>query len=284
LKRPNLTHIIEGISDLPTLPGVVGQVLDAAADPDSSALDLAKFITADQSLCASILRVVNSSYFGFMRQIDSITTAIVILGFVAVRNMVVTAMAFQSLGRPGSSCDRLQLWRHALATAVAAERSTRRAGLSLNGCPFVAGLLHDIGKVAFHWIVAERYAAITERANEEHEPIRVLEEKELGMDHAEAGSLLAVHWNMPETIVDAIRYHHMPQLGLIDLQLDYLTAFADCVAYEAGLGDAGNGVKPTFPDEAGHELQIDRSDFEELVEEVANCRPVIDELLGALNT
>ncbi len=144
---PEVRDAILRVRDLPTLPTVLGKILSAAADPDSSALDLGRLISSDQSLSATLLKLVNSAYYGFYRQIKSVTQAIVMLGFNEVRNLTLTATAFRTLSASTSDYDRNQLWRHTLAAAIAAERCAKMKKLSIGGA-FEAGLLHDIGKVA----------------------------------------------------------------------------------------------------------------------------------------
>ena len=117
MEKPDVRDAVTRIRELPTLPSVLGQILTIVADPDASALDLGRHITADQSLSATILKLVNSAYYGFYRQIKSVTMAIVILGFVEVRNLVLAATTFRILADSPSRFDRTQLWRHSVWTS-----------------------------------------------------------------------------------------------------------------------------------------------------------------------
>ena len=114
---------------MPTLPTVLTKILATAADPDASALDLGEHISADQSLSATLLKLVNSAYYGFHRQINTVTQAIVILGFLEVRNITLTATAFRTFKQGHPDFDRTQLWRHSLGTAMAADRIAKLLGM-----------------------------------------------------------------------------------------------------------------------------------------------------------
>ncbi len=281
MTTPNVEKALLRIKELPTLPSVLGKVLVTAADPEASALDLGKHIAADQSLSATILKLVNSSYYGFYRQIKSVSHAIVMLGFLEVRNLALTATAFKTLGKSASGYDHVQLWRHSLAAAMAAERLQEMLGSEIEGA-FEAGLLHDIGKVALDLLYPGAYGEAVAKARQEARYIREVEEARFGLDHARAGGILAEHWNLPGPVVEAIRRHHAPEACEEDARLVQLTVLANYVTYEAECGESGNGLAPAFPETAALELDCAETVCAQVAGELLEKRDAIDEFLGVI--
>ncbi len=271
---------IASIRSMPGLPAVLTQVMEAVQDPEASALDLSQFIASDQSLAAAILRVVNSAYYGFYREISSVTTAIVILGFLEVRNLVVAVTAYNTLS---SNRTPQGLWRHSLETAIGAQRTARLMSAPPPAGPFVAGLLHDVGKVVLQNLYPKTYRRAIQQSQQRAEALCGAERDVFQLDHAEAGAILAEHWNLPEAVVEAIRRHHEPSHASKAVKLTNLTAYADYLAYEAGGGDPSNGVAPSFPMEAARKLDLSDRQLVQLKQDMIEAGEKIDELLGAIH-
>jgi len=280
MSTPTVREAIEQISALPTLPSVLAKVLTTSADPDASAVDLSQHIASDQTLSAEVLRLVNSAYYGLRRQVDSITTAVVLLGFFEVRNVVLAATAFRNFPDGDADYDRTQLWRHSLATAMAADRLGKALGLPGERA-FVAGLLHDIGKVVFDALYPSEFREAAHLAHLERLFIRETEEAELSLTHAEAGGLLGDRWDLPPAVVGAIRHHHSPEGSAESPELAALTCLADYVAYEAGLGESSNGRDPEPPDVSAI-LSVTEQQRSAVAEEVGANEERINQFLGAL--
>ena len=278
----NVRDAIVRIKDLPTLPSVLGKILATAADPDASALDLGQHIAADQSLSATLLKLVNSAYYGFYRQIKSVTQAIVMLGFLEVRNLALTATAFRTLGTGSSTdYDRMQLWRHSLATALAADRCAQILGLKAVGC-FEAGLLHDIGRVALDMLYTEEFQEATNKAHSQGVHIIEAEAEVFGMNHAEVGGILGEHWNLPPGVVEAIRCHHAPEEAAIEPHLAQVAAVSNYITYGAELGEVGTGCPPEYPAAAVESLGLTVEQCNEIGDELQKSQEKIDEFIGAL--
>ncbi|MBI5093246.1 MAG: HDOD domain-containing protein [Candidatus Hydrogenedentes bacterium] len=279
-----IEETIKRIGQLPTLPTVLGKVLDAAGDPETSAVDLGRHIAVDQSLSATVLRLVNSAYYGFYREITSVPRAVVLLGFREVRKLVLTATAFQSLSGGDSGYDRVQLWRHSLATAMAAERGARMLAMPLPGDGFTAGLLHDVGKVAFDLVYPEQFQRAVSLAHKNRSFVRDAEREVFGIHHGEIGGLLGEHWNMPEPIVESIRFHHEPSLSLKSAGLTNLTGLADYLTYQVGMGEPSNGCEPEYPETSAAALGLTSEQVDELRNHLEQSADTINDLLGVLGS
>jgi putative nucleotidyltransferase with HDIG domain len=240
------------IVDLPTLPTVIPQVLRIVENRRSSAGDLARVIGADQSLASRILRLANSAFYGFRREITSISHAVVLLGYDTVKSMVLAATVFDTLrdGDSGKTFDRQGFWLHAVATATAARTVARGLRLVDPDQAFVGGLLHDIGKVVLDRYFFRRYAEAAKLAGELPCLIREAEEIIFGVDHAEVGRWLAERWRLPRAIVEPIAFHHLPSAGAPEhWGLSATIHLADVVARNAGIGSGGDELIP-LPEEA----------------------------------
>ncbi len=275
-----VANTIGRIKTLPTLPAVLNRILATTADADASAVDLSRHVASDPSLAATLLRVVNSAYYGHYRQIDSITTAIVMLGFYEVRNITLATTTFRTFAKGHPDFDRAQLWRHSVAAAIAAERLAKVSNIPAEGC-FVAGLLHDIGKVALDAVFPARFRDAVHQAHLKNAYVREIEPEMFGLDHAEIGGILAEEWDLPPAVVEAIRHHHTPELSSLDTPLAPLIAVADFVAYQVGFGESSNGRECALP-EAACTAGFGEAQWTRVCEDLAKNHEQLSEFLGAL--
>lgn len=282
METSDVRKALTQIDALPTLPSVLGKILSTAADPDASAMDLGKHIAADQSLSATILKLVNSAYYGFYRQITSVTQAIVMLGFLEVRNLTLTATAFKSLNKSNSDYNRLQLWHHALATAIAADRLAKLLGTQAEGA-FEAGLLHDIGKVVLDIVFPEEFNEAARLAHEQECSLTVTELEIFGLDHGEAGSLFADQWNLPTSVAESIHFHHTPEKAETAPQLCQIINLANYLTYEANFGESANGCAPESPDAVIEALGCTDAIRSQVISEITESQERIDGFLGAMS-
>lgn len=210
MSQPSLADIVSHIHSLPAMPTVALELLQtlSGGDPDVDAL--ASRIARDQAITARVLRVANSPFYGLQMRVGSIHDAIVVLGFSAVRSLVLTSAVVTTLpaGKcAGFSADRF--WRHVLGTAVAAQalaRPLRRKPESL----FIAGLLHDIGRLVMLSANPEGFARVIQIATERDCHLVDVETEIFGCDHTAVGAAIAQHWNFPADIVEALAFHHNP--------------------------------------------------------------------------
>jgi putative nucleotidyltransferase with HDIG domain len=237
-----LRRQIESIKQLPTLPQVMERVMSVITDPNSSASDLGREIAKDQSLTAKILRMVNSAFYGFYRQIDSVDDAVVILGYNEVRILALTVSVFDSFGPSKTGWNRTHFWEHALATAVGTEYLAQGSS-TLAKEAYIAGLLHDIGKVAFDKLLGSEWMRILLRAEKDDYPLHDLETEEFGASHATAGGWLAERWHLPERIAQAVARHHETTTGHGENCLVPLVQLSNAIVKDEDIGHSGNPVK-----------------------------------------
>lgn len=208
-----IRRYIATVGDLPSVPGLASQVLKVVEDPSACAEDLRAVIEGDPAVAARILRAANSSLYSFSRRIETLQHAISLLGFRSVSNIVL-AVALKEVFRHFGLTEKL-LWEHATAAGAVAMRLARYPGIDVgHEEAFTAGLLHDLGKIAFHNTSRRKYSEVFARVDEEGISFVEAEREAFGFDHAALGAEVAAAWKLPKILETAIRHHHEP--GMLD--------------------------------------------------------------------
>jgi putative nucleotidyltransferase with HDIG domain len=210
LKLSGVARLIEEIEDLPTLPDIVQRVSQIADNPDSSAADLAEAISTDGSISAKLLRLANSPAFGFSRQISQVKDAVTLLGFTETKTLV-TSVAILGFLADDVDLDFRAYWNHSFTCATLSRLIAKRLKTGGVETAFVAGLLHDVGKMAVAMTLPGKQAKIAELCAAGDMTEIQAEEAALGLNHAEVGYQLGEHWLLPPDLTAAIRGHHTPE-------------------------------------------------------------------------
>lgn len=235
LRMENIAALVRQIDSLPTLAETVQRVQEAMADPDTSLRDIADVVSSDPPISAKLLQLANSAAYGFLSRINSVQSAITLLG-MRETYMAVLSSAIIDLTEKANGFDHEAYWRSSEFCAAAARKIATAAGEGRNPSPFTAGLLLDIGRFALSQVAGSRYAQIDPSLR--GQALVEAEERALGIGHPEAGHILATHWRLPEDIATAIRFHHRPELATEHERLAAFAALASEMtdAHAAGLG------------------------------------------------
>ena len=211
-KLDRLRKITESIIGLPTLPTVITQMIGLVDNPQTSARDVSRLISTDQALTAKILKLANSAFYGFPREIATVNHAVVVLGFETVKSLGLSVSVLERFASGGNSSnfDRQKFWEHCIACGVAARLLAGKLRYRIQGEAFAAGILHDIGKLVLSQYFVEEFTEIMEVMRREDIYIGEAEERVLGVSHAEVDSWLAERWNLPDQLVETIAFHHTP--------------------------------------------------------------------------
>ena len=221
---------LDHIKDIPTLPTIVFELNKLLQDPDTSIKTVCDTIEKDQAITLKILKLVNSAFYGFKSKISDLRNAVVLLGYNAVRNAIVSLSVINSFPKRVTlmDFDVSQFWKHSLAVAVT---SKNIAQLSKKESPdncFVGGLLHDTGKVILAQYFPELFETVWSTLQSESISFYEAEQKKLPIDHARIGAHLAGKWQLPQGLVDAIQHHHdfQPDIKSVNFVLNiYLANF-----------------------------------------------------------
>ena len=243
-QKQRLRQITEKVIGLPSLPTVVTQLINLVGDPATTAREISQLISTDQALTAKILKVANSSFYGFPRKIATIQLAIVVLGFETVKNLGLSVAVLKRFhaGRAHPLFDRQQFWEHAIGCGVAARMLARKRSRKLEGEAFVAGVLHDIGKLILIEYFPDEFGESLELARDELLTISEAEMKVIGVTHAEIGGWLAEKWNLPQSLVEAITYHHNPMAIDKPGEILMITHAANALTRHNHIGQAGDSL------------------------------------------
>lgn len=234
-----LKQFVNRIGDLPSVPAIAATVITLVEDPNASGDDLRAVIERDPAIAARILKVANSSLFGFSRRIETLRHAIALLGFRTVKNLALGASMKEVFKRFGLT-ERL-LWEHATRAGAVAARLVEHPGLDVDREEaFTIGLLHDLGKIALNNAASDDYQKVVARVYNEGVSFVSAERDVFGFDHTEIGSLVAEKWKLPPRLEIAIRLHHTPEaletLPIEDRRLTALATVTTALCTRLGVG------------------------------------------------
>ena len=268
MSAPDLNRIIRQIEDLPTLPRTVLKITELVNNPKSSAKDLARIITDDQVLTARLLKLVNSSFYGFPQRISTVTGAIVLLGFDAIRNLLLTTSVFDmfSNNKTLSKFNQEKFWDHSLGCAAGAKVIGNVLRYDKIEELFVAGLLHDIGKIVEMMFLPKQFSKIADYVNANQTLMRTAEEAILGYNHAEIGKLLGERWNLPPKLISIIAHHHQPSAAGHFTMEASIVHLADIFCRALNIGYGGDDKMPSLDAFAWESLKIKSSAIEPIID------------------
>ena len=204
----NINEVLSRLHELRAIPIVVQELMAALGASDVDIDDLARKISRDQALFATVLRVANSSFYGFSRKISSMHEAVLVMGLAGVRSLVLSAGLVHALGRDRRGAHRVEYWQRSFRVASYAKVIAGRLKQSPEA-GFAAGLLHNIGQIIAEICLPERYAEVLAKVEADGSDLIATEEEMLGFHHGTLGAEVARRWNFPSEIEHAIRYCHV---------------------------------------------------------------------------
>ncbi|MCK4573808.1 MAG: HDOD domain-containing protein [candidate division Zixibacteria bacterium] len=238
-------RVVSSIRNLPTPPIVFHQIQKVIGDPNVSAAHVASILAEDPAMSAKVLRLTNSSFYGLAREVESVKQAVVVIGFEAIKNLVLSASVLDMF--KGKNIDQEyhdRFWRHSLSTAFCSRTLARKLnshGMVDPDAAFSAGLLHDVGKLVISCFLEEEYLQFKqERSEDKDSPDFVIEEGVLGYNHAQIGGFLGEQWKIPQKLMEAISYHHHPQLHESDSPVAFIVHLANHVSKKTFADDYRN--------------------------------------------
>jgi HD-like signal output (HDOD) protein len=265
-------EIVNGIKDLPTLPEVVIGITQLVDDPDATAEDIYRIVSTDPALSATMLKLVNSAFYGMSRSVTSLEQAIRILGFVTVRNIALAAFVFDAFVVGKGQFDYRAFWMHSIGSAVAAKVLAQRARIKECGEYFVHGLLHDLGMIVMMQYLAEQMTRIVDLIRE-GKTLKKAEMKVMGCTHKEIGAALAEMWDFPPALVATMLRH-----CLEDLEDEYAreVAITSCASTIAVALEIGETVSPQV-------IPIGQAVWQAAMIEPADLGAIMDEVLSEMD-
>ena len=270
----NILGLVNNTIELPTMPEVLVKLNEVIASADASAADVANVVSKDPSVATNILRIVNSAYYGLQVRVSSVSLAVSVMGFNMTKKVALKAAVFSAFGKRREKIqhfDPLAFWKHAVFTGVAARAVASASSTFTDVHPediYIAGLLHDIGKIILMEKAAPRYLAMLRRSVQEKRSETEVELEDFGFTHADVGSVLAIKWSLPEDLAIAIRYHHSPSRDPFHRSLSSLIHLADQLAWRAGTPSTGGPVLAAMDHDVYGHIGVDPARVEELLPQI----------------
>ncbi len=199
-------QIVAEFKDIPPMPNVMVKALSVIKNPATGISELAKIMQVDQAISTKTLSLVNSAFYGFRQQITSINKALVVLGMMKAKNIIMSLALKQMMTAQGSR----ELWEHSIKCAVASEILAKEYRVINPDDAFVIGFLHDIGKMLLNAKNPLKYSKVRYLASQGNVNLIDVEDAQFGTNHCVLGALVSKKWQLPVILTNCIRYHHDP--------------------------------------------------------------------------
>lgn len=240
----HIRKLIQKDVKLTTLPAVFTKINEIIMEPSSSSREIADLISKDTSLSARLLKIVNSAFYSYPSRIDSLSQAVSIVG---TNQLSILALGIDVVDEfkniPGGYINMDSFWRHSIACGIIARLIATTRNIQNTERLFVAGMLHDIGRLVVYHYTPQYALDILEEARDAEELVSRIEEAYLGGDHAAIGALLLQIWKLPQSLENAVRYHHKPGNSQNSLE-PAIVHVADVTAKALGIGSSGDQFVP----------------------------------------
>ena len=225
-------------ADLPTIPVVAIKVMQLIESESATSDELAKIVASDPAVAARVLKISNSSFYGCQRQIQTLSSAIVILGFSTLRSLVVAASVKQ-VYKPYGLTEKM-LCEHSFAAGLAARIIARETRAVNEEEAFLAGLFHDIGKIIMNTLDRDKFQEVMQHCYNEGIPFEVAERTVYPFSHEEVGAYVIKKWKFPELLTNVILLHHKMEFDPLDdpvvPKVTAVAALADLFCHKLGIG------------------------------------------------
>ena len=272
------------IGKLASLPDIVFKINNILDSEACTSKKVAALIELDPALSSKLLKLANSSLYGFAGEISDIERAVNLVGTKEIRDLVYsvyTVKAFE--GIPNELIDMECFWRHSIYSALIARALSDKYGLFRNASVFTAGLLHDIGQLAlYHHFPEESRQALEHSVDVNHGMSPHLSESEvLGFNHSQVGYELAKLWNFPDALTECIAFHHGPFEQFDELKLVHLIHVANCITVLAEIEETDLDSGPEIDPQVRDFFDLSPESIQELIEPViAEGEVLLKEFIG----
>jgi putative nucleotidyltransferase with HDIG domain len=259
-------RLLERLDELPSLPAIYYQAREALQRPEGSLESMARVLETDLSLTARLLRVANSALYGLVSKVDSLPRALTVIGTEEAHRIVLaTSVVSVFRNLPLGAVSMRSFWEHSIATGVASRTIARCLGQSDAERFYLAGLLHDIGRLPLYLLEPEMMAQALQAHREHRADLHTLEARMIGTTHTAVGALLLSKWQIPSVFCEVASRHH--DLTEDDYGLETsIVHIADIIANSLRIGSSGTRAVPVLSDTHWRRSGLEISDLRPIVE------------------
>jgi len=258
----DLLDLFKKETKIPSLPEVFYLFKEAVENPDSTFEELGEIVASDLGLTTRLLRIVNSPFYGFSNQVGTIPHAISIIGSRQLNDLVLSTCIIDRFKKiPPKAMDMQLFWEHGIACGLAAKIIANHLNMINPDSIFVAGLLHDIGRLIICLNSPAIFSEVFLKAELENKSLLEVENKIMGFGHDQVGEELLRRWRLPKIHQEAVRYHHNPiEAPLFDKEACVVN-IANYIAASLTLGSSGDLSAPKINEKAMKILEIENEGF-----------------------
>lgn len=270
MSKVTLNELINRVHEIPVFPQMISRIITMTEDPKTTVKDIENEIIKDQGLTAKVLKLANSAYYGVSRNIGTVSEAVVLLGFQAIKGIMfaTTANKILKVELPGYALKEEELWKQSQISAITARLLAKKLKYPKPDQAYTAGLLKDIGKVILDHYLKDDFLKILDIVESEHRSFIDVEAEVLGFHHGQVGQKIAERWNLPIDLVEAIAYHHEPLKANVNLTLTAITHVADAIVMMMGLNLGGDGLAYDLSSDVIMLLRLDENIIQQTISEI----------------
>lgn len=263
----SVESIVEEAGELASLPDVYQRLEECINSPESTIEEISQIISADPALAVRILKLSNSALYSYPKKIESIYTALSVIGTQQLRELVLATVVLDMF--ECVSCDSLSMsdfWQHSIACGIAARvLATYRREANVERF-YLMGLFHDIGRLLLFIKRPKHSLVLLEQLQSQHALLTDLEYATLGVEHAAISAGLLSKWKLSALQQEAVRFHHRPLDAPVEPTAASIVHVADWLANAMALGTSGGDAAPVLIEAAWQKLAIPESALETIVE------------------
>jgi HD-like signal output (HDOD) protein len=282
IKLEQIITSFRGNTSPPTIYLQLNEIINGGYTSLSRVSDV---ISEDSSLSARLLKLVNSPFYGFPKKIETISEAVILVGSHQVRDLALVTLMMNSFkGIPEELVNLEMFWRHSLAVGIGSKILSEQIGESTPEKFFVAGVLHDIGRLILFSTLPKESLRILERAAVEQIPIIEIETKELGISHCEIGRVLLERWKLPYFFHETVAYHHAPERAQQYPKETAIVHIADIMAHALQIGNSGESFVQPFVPSSWSRLDIPTSRIFSVMKKIQREAESVFQLIQPVET
>lgn len=242
LDRSQIEPLIRSCPRLPSLSSINNALRELLTADQRYTAQISEVIRRDPSLTARLLRLVNSVYYGLSTPVNSIEEAVFYLGVRQIRQLAMLTPVIEDFQKLAGNTQFpwRDFWQHCIGTAILTREIIGIVSMPTDESDYVAGLVHDVGKIIMASVFPYHFSEIHRRASQSIDELMDVEREVLGMDHAELGAMYLEDYHLPELMVETTRFHHCPEKAARHIPIVCAVNIADALVRYAKIGVSGN--------------------------------------------